>query len=158
VPGDAPSQALQWAVEGVTKAGTLGIIGVYPPQAQAFPIGQAMNKNLTVKMGNCNHRRYIPELVTMTRTGAVDPPTSSPRSTTWSTRSRPTSPSTAASPAGSRSPSTQGPTDPRLPGRAGLEQLVPGDGLGPRPLHLDAVPFKLISVIHIRVRVSVGTS
>jgi threonine dehydrogenase-like Zn-dependent dehydrogenase len=73
VPGDAPSQALQWAVEGVAKAGTLGIIGVYPPQAQAFPIGQAMNKNLTVKMGNCNHRRYIPELVTMTRAGAVDP-------------------------------------------------------------------------------------
>jgi threonine dehydrogenase-like Zn-dependent dehydrogenase len=73
VPGDAPSQALQWAVEGVAKAGTLAIIGVYPPQAQAFPIGQAMNKNLTVKMGNCNHRRYIPELVTMTRAGAVDP-------------------------------------------------------------------------------------
>ena len=37
VPGDAPSQALQWAVEGVAKAGTLGIIGVCPPQAQAFP-------------------------------------------------------------------------------------------------------------------------
>ena len=32
--------------------------GVYPPQAQAFPIGQA--KNLTVKMSNCNHRRYLP--------------------------------------------------------------------------------------------------
>jgi threonine dehydrogenase-like Zn-dependent dehydrogenase len=32
-----------------------------------------MNKNLTVKMGNCNHRRYLPELVTMTRSGAVDP-------------------------------------------------------------------------------------
>jgi hypothetical protein len=45
--------------------------GVYPPQAQAFPIGQA--KNLTVKMSNCNHRRYLPELVTMTRSGAVDP-------------------------------------------------------------------------------------
>ena len=30
-----------------------------------------MNKNLTVKMGNCNHRRYLPELVTLTR--AVDP-------------------------------------------------------------------------------------
>jgi threonine dehydrogenase-like Zn-dependent dehydrogenase len=32
-----------------------------------------MNKNLTVKMGNCNHRRYLPELVTLTRAGAVDP-------------------------------------------------------------------------------------
>jgi threonine dehydrogenase-like Zn-dependent dehydrogenase len=28
---------------------------------------------LTVKMSNCNHRRYVPELVAMTRSGAVDP-------------------------------------------------------------------------------------
>jgi threonine dehydrogenase-like Zn-dependent dehydrogenase len=72
-PGEAPEQALAWEVETVAKAGTIGIIGVYPPQAQNFPIGQAMNKNLTIKMGNCNHRRYLPELVTMTRSGAVDP-------------------------------------------------------------------------------------
>ncbi len=73
--GDAPSQALQWAVEAVAKAGTIGIIGVYPPQMSSFPIGAAMNKNLTVKAGNCNHRRYIPELVQLVRTGAVDPAT-----------------------------------------------------------------------------------
>lgn len=72
-PGDSPEQALEWEVQVVAKAGTIGIIGVYPPQAQQFPIGQAMNKNLTIKMGNCNHRRYIPELVTMVRSGAVDP-------------------------------------------------------------------------------------
>ena len=73
VPGDAPSQALQWAVQCVAKAGTIGIIGVYPPAATSFPIGQAMNKNLTVKMGNCNHRRYVPRLLDLVRTGAVDP-------------------------------------------------------------------------------------
>jgi threonine dehydrogenase-like Zn-dependent dehydrogenase len=73
VPGDAPSQALSWAVESLAKAGTLSIIGVYPPAFQSFPIGQAMNKNLTVQMGNCNHRRYVPELVRLIRTGAVDP-------------------------------------------------------------------------------------
>jgi threonine dehydrogenase-like Zn-dependent dehydrogenase len=72
-PGDAPQQALEWEVQAVAKAGTVGIIGVYPPQQHQFPIGQAMNKNLTVKMGNCNHRRYLPELVTMVRSGAVDP-------------------------------------------------------------------------------------
>lgn len=38
-PGDAPSQVLLWAVQALAKAGTLGIIGVYPPAAQAFPIG-----------------------------------------------------------------------------------------------------------------------
>lgn len=73
IPGDAPSQALLWAVEAVAKAGTISIIGVYPPQAQTFPIGKAMNKNLTLKMGNCNHRKYIPELVEMVRSNVIDP-------------------------------------------------------------------------------------
>jgi threonine dehydrogenase-like Zn-dependent dehydrogenase len=40
---------------------------------ERYPIGAAMNKNLTLKMGNCNHRRYIPELVEMTRAGLVEP-------------------------------------------------------------------------------------
>lgn len=30
-------------------------------------------KNLTIAMGNCNHRKYIPRLVELTRAGAVDP-------------------------------------------------------------------------------------
>ncbi len=37
----------------MAKAGSIGIIGVYPPTVQTWPIGAAMNKNLTVKMGNC---------------------------------------------------------------------------------------------------------
>jgi threonine dehydrogenase-like Zn-dependent dehydrogenase len=72
-PGDAPSMALRWAVRSLAKAGTLGIIGVYPPQAHTFPIGEAMNKNLTIKAGNCNHRRYVPKLVELVRSGVVDP-------------------------------------------------------------------------------------
>ena len=73
VPGDAPAQALEWAVQAVAKAGTVSIIGVYPPTMETFPIGQAMNKNLTLKMGNCNHRKYIPMLVDMVAAGVVDP-------------------------------------------------------------------------------------
>lgn len=72
-PGDSPSQALDWAVELVAKAGTIGIIGVYPPGFEQFPIGAAMNKNLTLRMGNCNHRRYIPRLLDLVLTGVVDP-------------------------------------------------------------------------------------
>lgn len=72
-PGNAPAQALQWEVEAVAKAGTLSIIGVYPQTAQTFPIGGAMMKNLTMKMGNCNHRTYIPELIDIVRSGACDP-------------------------------------------------------------------------------------
>lgn len=72
-PGDAPDQVAKWAVEAVAKAGTIGIIGVYPPTMERYPIGAAMNKNLTLRMGNCNHRRYVPELVQMTRAGLVEP-------------------------------------------------------------------------------------
>ncbi len=32
-----------------------------------------MNRNLTVKMGNCPHRRIIPHLVKLVRNGSVDP-------------------------------------------------------------------------------------
>ena len=72
-PGDAPSQVAIWAVQGLAKAGTLSIIGVYPQTDQFFPIGAAMNKNLTINMGNCNHRKYLPQLVEMVRTGVIDP-------------------------------------------------------------------------------------
>jgi threonine dehydrogenase-like Zn-dependent dehydrogenase len=72
-PGNAPSIALEWAVQSLAKAGTLSIIGVYPPTHQFFPIGMAMNKNLTINMGNCNHRQYIPRLVDLVQSSAVDP-------------------------------------------------------------------------------------
>lgn len=72
-PGDAPSQVLPWAVEGVAKAGTISIIGVYSEKVKAFPIGNAMEKNLTIKMGNCDHRRYLPDLIELVRSGTVVP-------------------------------------------------------------------------------------
>lgn len=72
-PGDAPSLASQWAVEAVAKAGTIGIAGVYSPAFQSYPIGQAMNKNLTIRAGNCNHRRYLPRLLDLVVTGVVHP-------------------------------------------------------------------------------------
>jgi threonine dehydrogenase-like Zn-dependent dehydrogenase len=72
-PGDAPSQVLEWAVEALAKAGTFSIVGVYGEMVNTFPIGSAMEKNLTLKMGNCNHRKYIPKLLELVRSGIVDP-------------------------------------------------------------------------------------
>ncbi len=69
--GGAPTQALDWAIQSVAKAGTVSIIGVYPQTLKNFPIGDVMNKNLTVKSGNCNHRRYMPMLIELVRTGAI---------------------------------------------------------------------------------------
>ncbi|MFN7147422.1 MAG: zinc-dependent alcohol dehydrogenase, partial [Myxococcota bacterium] len=71
--GDAPSQAFDWAVDISAKAGTVVIVGVYPSVDRFFPIGRAMNKNLDVRMGNCPHRRYLPELIGLIRSGRIDP-------------------------------------------------------------------------------------
>ncbi len=71
-PGDAPSIVLSWSVEAVAKAGTVSIIGVYG-DVDSFPIGNAIEKNLTLTMGNCNHRRYIPRLVELVRSGSLNP-------------------------------------------------------------------------------------
>ncbi len=73
VPGNAPSQTLRWAVETVAKAGTVSVIGVYPPDVNSFPIGKAMNKNITMKAGNCNHRTYIPILFDIVGSGEFEP-------------------------------------------------------------------------------------
>jgi len=57
---------------GSGKAGTVSILGVYG-EVDSFPIGNAMEKNLTLTMGNCNHRRYIPRLIELVRSGSLNP-------------------------------------------------------------------------------------
>jgi threonine dehydrogenase-like Zn-dependent dehydrogenase len=49
------------------------VIGVYPTPLQDFPIEQIMEKNLTLKAGNCNHRRYMPEMIELVRSGVIHP-------------------------------------------------------------------------------------
>ena len=73
IPGNAPSQVLMWAAQVVAKGGTFSIIGVYPEGAQFFPIGIVMNKNLKINMGNCNHRKYIPMLMSLIESGEIKP-------------------------------------------------------------------------------------
>ena len=72
-PGNAPTQAIEWAVDAVCKAGTIGIIGVYSSKVENFPLGKAAEKNLTLRMGTCPHRKYIPDLVKLVASGAIDP-------------------------------------------------------------------------------------
>ncbi len=72
-PGDAPSLVFTWAIEALAKGGTLSIVGVYPPSDCSFPIGLALGKNLSIRAGNCDHRRYIPMLMEKVATGVVDP-------------------------------------------------------------------------------------
>lgn len=72
-PGDGPSQALEWGVDSLMKVGTLSIIGEYPPSMEYFPIGKAMQKGISLRMGACHHRKYIPPLLDLIVSGQLDP-------------------------------------------------------------------------------------
>jgi threonine dehydrogenase-like Zn-dependent dehydrogenase len=71
--GDAPSLAAEWTVKAVAKAGTVGIVGVYPPTVRTWPIGTAMNRNLRMRAGNCPHRALIPRLIDIIAARQLDP-------------------------------------------------------------------------------------
>ena len=73
-PGDAPVAGAALGGAGAGQGGHARRSSASTRRRRArFPIGEAMNKNLTLKMGNCNHRKYIPQLLELVRTGAVDP-------------------------------------------------------------------------------------
>lgn len=66
--------ALTWAVNAVRSGGTVSIIGVYgPPFNHFFPLGWAMNRNLTFRMGQCNVLTYLEDLLGKTERGEIDP-------------------------------------------------------------------------------------
>lgn len=64
--------ALEWAIGAARKGGTVSIIGVYGPPWNLVPIGAAMNKGLTFRMGQCHVRRYMPSLLERIRAGEID--------------------------------------------------------------------------------------
>ena len=64
---------LGWAIDAVRKGGNVSVVGVYGPPWNLVPIGTAMNKNLTLRMGQCNVKRYMPHLLEHIREGRVDP-------------------------------------------------------------------------------------
>jgi threonine dehydrogenase-like Zn-dependent dehydrogenase len=51
----------------------LSVVGVYPSAMRTFPIGDAMEKNITLRMGNCNHKKYASKLVDLVREDKIDP-------------------------------------------------------------------------------------
>jgi threonine dehydrogenase-like Zn-dependent dehydrogenase len=65
--------ALNAAIHATRKGGTVSIIGVYGPPWNLIDIGSAMNKGLTMRMGQCNVKRYLPHLLNLVRNGYIAP-------------------------------------------------------------------------------------
>jgi threonine dehydrogenase-like Zn-dependent dehydrogenase len=65
--------ALHWAINSVRKGGTVSIVGVYGPTFNAVPIGNALNKGLTLRMNQASVKRHLPRLIEHIQAGRIDP-------------------------------------------------------------------------------------
>jgi threonine dehydrogenase-like Zn-dependent dehydrogenase len=65
--------ALHWAINCVRKGGTVSIVGVYGPTFNAVPIGNALNKGLTLRMNQASVKRHLPRLIEHIQAGRVKP-------------------------------------------------------------------------------------
>ncbi len=64
--------AIGWAIDAVRRAGHVVLIGVYGPPYNLVNVGAAMNKGLTLRMAQCNVKRYMPQLLEHIRSGRID--------------------------------------------------------------------------------------
>jgi threonine dehydrogenase-like Zn-dependent dehydrogenase len=64
---------LRDAIMACRKGGTVSIVGVYSGFADKIPMGAAMNKGLTFRMGQMHGPKYIPTLLDHVQNGDVDP-------------------------------------------------------------------------------------
>ena len=64
---------LREAIRCCRKGGTISIPGVYLGVVDKLPFGAAMNKGLTMKMGQTHVHRYLPLLLGKIESGEIDP-------------------------------------------------------------------------------------
>lgn len=65
--------ALRECIWACRKGGTVSIAGVYTSMVDKFPLGEAFNKDLTLKMGQCNVHNYMKQLLGLIEQGKIDP-------------------------------------------------------------------------------------
>ncbi|RWZ61566.1 glutathione-dependent formaldehyde dehydrogenase [Labedella populi] len=65
--------ALNWAIDGARKGGTISVMGAYGPLFSAVKFGDAMNKGLTLRMNQAPVKRQWPRLFEHIRNGYLTP-------------------------------------------------------------------------------------
>lgn len=65
--------ALNWAIDGVRKGGTVSVMGAYGPIFNAVKFGDAMNKGLTLRTNQAPVKRQWPRLFEHMRSGYLKP-------------------------------------------------------------------------------------
>jgi len=65
--------ALHWAINSVKKGGIVSIVGVYGPIDTLVPIGNVVNKGLTLRGNQASVKRLLPRLIEHVQNGVLDP-------------------------------------------------------------------------------------
>ena len=65
--------ALHWAINSVKKGGVVSIVGVYGPIGTMVPIGNVVNKGLTLRGNQASVKRLLPRLIEHVQNGVLDP-------------------------------------------------------------------------------------
>jgi threonine dehydrogenase-like Zn-dependent dehydrogenase len=65
--------ALHWAINSVKKGGIVSIVGVYGPTGNMVPIGNIVNKGLTLRGNQASVKRLLPRLIEHIKAGHIDP-------------------------------------------------------------------------------------
>lgn len=65
--------ALHWAINAVKKGGIVSIVGVYGPTDNLVPIGNVVNKGITIRANQASVKRLLPTLIEHVQAGRLDP-------------------------------------------------------------------------------------
>lgn len=65
--------ALHWAINSVKKGGIVSIVGVYGPTGNLVPIGNVVNKGLTIRANQASVKRLLPRLIKHVQNGVINP-------------------------------------------------------------------------------------
>ena len=64
---------LHWAINSVKKGGVVSIVGVYGPTGNMIPIGNVVNKGITIRANQAAVKRHLPKLIEHVKAGRIDP-------------------------------------------------------------------------------------
>ncbi|MGV3640060.1 MAG: zinc-dependent alcohol dehydrogenase [Adhaeribacter sp.] len=65
--------AVHWAINSVKKGGIVSIVGVYGPTDNLVPIGNVLNKGLTIRANQASVKRLLPRLIEHVQAGRINP-------------------------------------------------------------------------------------
>ncbi|MEN3340841.1 MAG: hypothetical protein V7644_245, partial [Actinomycetota bacterium] len=65
--------ALREAIMSCRNGGIVSVVGVYGGFVDKFPMGQVMNRGLSIKSGQCHVQRYLRPLLERIENGEIDP-------------------------------------------------------------------------------------